>query len=194
MFKYLIIFILLFFLNLEKGFSKSADFWEDRTTIFKAWRLDTLSKLNCKFLDSSIIAKKGFILFPNNELKLREGELNYGCEKLEVTYNDVDSAYIKFTYFYFKEIIIDSIDLQKGLIKALLDEIREKASLPSNNFNISFEVHIFFYPSPIEGWNYDYVHEIKNLKIIVPSEFIIEYDELRGSIRGNRTYKLIESK
>ncbi len=193
MIKYLLVFVVLLFMNFGTGFSENDKFWKERTSIFKGWRLDTLSKLKSISLDSFSLSKKAFILFPKNEFKLREGELNYGCEKLEVIYDDVDSEYIKFIYYYSEEINIDRIDLQKGLIKSLLDEIREKDSLPSSNFNISFEVHLFFYPSPMEGWNYDYVHEIKNLKIIVPSEFIIEYDELRGNIHGKQTYKIFKN-
>jgi hypothetical protein len=65
--------------------------------------------------------------------------------------------------------------------KNIVDLLKEYDELPYNDYQISFENEMFFFPSSIERLSYEWVNEINQLKILKKDK-ISEYYLVRGRL------------
>jgi hypothetical protein len=128
---------------------------EKSDTKFKIWLNDTLVKLQIweKELAGSIIKK---------ELKLSKDSLSLQMN----------------TTFLLNFDNLSSLHPQE---KNIVDLLKEYDELPYNDYQISFENEMFFFPSSIERLSYEWVNEINQLKILKKDK-ISEYYLVRGRL------------
>jgi hypothetical protein len=122
---------------------------------FKTWLNDTLVKLQFweTELAGSIIKK---------ELKLSKDSLSFQLN----------------TTFLLNSDNLSSLHTQE---RNIVDLLQEHDELPTNEYQISFENEVFFYPSSIDRFSYERVNEINQLKILEKNK-VSEYYIVRGRL------------
>ena len=123
--------------------------------IFKSWLRDTLVNLipwKSK-LEKDITQKEIFI--ENDSLSL----------KIEIYYSDSITKDEKYS----------------GEILNMIELLKENNELPKPPFRLSFNYEWFYYPSSVEQLKYDFIYEIRDIKIMQLNS-ITKFGFIRGRL------------